>query len=120
LKDQKNRADIRRLTSFERFSCETENLVFDYLIYLEPVERFKNRSNVMKFRSFGDNTSSRVNDKLKTIRLCSRLNEWERVTAVNFRMNERSNNGAGSILINSSKQINFEIYIADQKATTCI
>jgi len=36
------------------------------------VERFKNRSNVMKFRSFGDSTSSRVQDKLKTIRLRSR------------------------------------------------
>jgi len=23
--------------------CERENLVFDYLIYLEPVERFKTR-----------------------------------------------------------------------------
>jgi len=39
------------------------------------VERFKNRSNVMKFRSFGDSTSSRVKDKLKTIRLCSRYIE---------------------------------------------
>jgi len=36
--------------------CERENIVFDSLIYLEPVERFKNRSNVMKFRSFGDST----------------------------------------------------------------
>jgi len=36
------------------------------------VERFKNRSNVMKFRSFGDSTSSRVEDRLKTICLCSR------------------------------------------------
>jgi len=34
--------------------CEGENLVFDSPIYLEPVERFKNRSTVMKFRSFGD------------------------------------------------------------------
>jgi len=60
------------LTSFEIFICERENLVFDSLIYLEPVERFKNRSNVMKFRSSSDSTSSRVKDKLKTIRLCSR------------------------------------------------
>jgi len=60
------------LTSFERFICVRENFVFDSLIYLEPVERFKNRSNVMKFRSFGDITSSKVKDKLKTIRLCSR------------------------------------------------
>jgi len=60
------------LTSFERFICDRENFVFDSLIYLETVERFKNMSNVMKFRSFGDSTSSRVKDKLKTIRLCSR------------------------------------------------
>jgi len=44
----------------------------DSLIYLEPVERFKNASNVMKFRRFGDSMSSRVKDKLKTIRFCSR------------------------------------------------
>jgi len=49
--------------------CEKENLVFDSPLYLEPVERFKNRSNVMKFRSFGDSLSSRVKDKLKTNRL---------------------------------------------------
>jgi len=53
------------LTSFERFISEREreNLVFDSLIYLEPVERFKNRNNVLKFKSFGDSTSSRVKDK---------------------------------------------------------
>jgi len=51
--------------------CERENFVFDSLIYLESVESFKNKSNVLKFRSFGDSTSSRVKDKLKTICLCS-------------------------------------------------
>jgi len=45
-----------------------ENPVFDFLSYLEPMERFKNRSNVIKVRRFGDSTSSRVKDKLKTIR----------------------------------------------------
>jgi len=54
------------LTSFERFISERENFVFDSLIYLEPVERFKNRSNVLKFRSFSDSTNSRVKDNLKT------------------------------------------------------
>jgi len=34
--------------------------------------------NVMKFRSFGDSTSSRLEDKLKTIRLCSRSIEYKR------------------------------------------
>jgi len=54
--------------------CERERTLYivDSLISPErAVERFKNRSNVMKFRSFGD-TSSIVKDKLKTIRLCSR------------------------------------------------
>jgi len=57
------------LTSFERFICVIENLVLDSLIYLEPVDRYKKRNNVMKFRSFGDRpmTKSRVKDKLKTI-----------------------------------------------------
>jgi len=49
---------VRRLTSFERFVCVRENIVFDFLIYHEPVERFKNRSNLMKFRSFGDSAMS--------------------------------------------------------------
>jgi len=47
--------------------CERENFVFDSLIYLEPVERFENMSNMITLRSFGDSTSSRVKDKLKTI-----------------------------------------------------
>jgi len=69
---EETRTEVRRLTSFERFICVRENFVFDSLIYLEPIERCKNRSNAMKCRSFGDSTSSRVKDKLKTIRLCSR------------------------------------------------
>jgi len=32
------------------------------------VERFKNRNNVMKFKSFGDSTSSIVKDNLKAAR----------------------------------------------------
>jgi len=43
-----------------------ENLIINPLIYLEPVEGFWNRSNVMKFRSFEDST---VEDKLKMISL---------------------------------------------------
>jgi len=55
-REWKKKVEVRRLTSFERFICERENFVFDSLIYLELVERFKNRSNVMKIRSFGDRT----------------------------------------------------------------
>jgi len=71
VKGMKEESGGKTLTSFERFICERENLVVDSLIYLEPVERFKTRSKMKKFRSFGDSTSSRVKDKLKTIRLCS-------------------------------------------------
>jgi len=53
------------------YARERENFVFESLIHLEPAVRFKNKSNVVKFRSFGDRTSSRVQDKLKTIHLCS-------------------------------------------------
>jgi len=68
--------EVRRLTVLtERFICLRENLVFDSVIYLDPVERFKNRSNVMKFRNFGDSTSSRVEDKLKTIILSCRVKQ---------------------------------------------
>jgi len=63
----KKRAEVRRWTSFERFVCERENLVIDFLIYLKPVERFKNiyRSNGMKFRSFGDSSSNRVKGQVE-------------------------------------------------------
>jgi len=42
---------------------------------------------VIKFMGFGDNSSSRVQNKLKTIGLC-RLSR--RVTTINFRAIERS------------------------------
>jgi len=35
------RAEVKRLTSFERFTCERENLAFDFLIYFEPMDRFR-------------------------------------------------------------------------------
>jgi len=59
------------LTSFDKFIYEIKrfSLIYNYdsLIYLEPVERFKNRSSLMKLRSFGD-----VKDKLETMCLCSK------------------------------------------------
>jgi len=65
VKGMKEESGGKKVDQFERFICVRENFVFDSLIYLEPVERFKNRSNVMKFRRFGDSTSSRNQDKLK-------------------------------------------------------
>jgi hypothetical protein len=44
---------------------------------------------MMKYWSSGDGTGSRVQNKLETINLSSRMIEQERVAVVNFRMNER-------------------------------
>jgi len=50
VKGMKKRAKVRRSNSCERFIYAREKLALDSLslIYLEPVERFLNRSNVMK------------------------------------------------------------------------
>jgi len=72
-REWKKRAEVRiKVDQFWEIYMSERELEFDSLIYLEPVEKFKNKSNVMTFRSFGDSTSSRVKDKLKSIRLCSR------------------------------------------------
>jgi len=62
----------KKVDQFEICICVRENLVYDSLIYLEPAERFMNRSNVRKCMSFSYSTSSSVRDKLKTIGLCSK------------------------------------------------
>jgi len=54
----------------------------------------------MKFWSFGDGTSSRIQNKLQTISLSSRKIKQKRVAEVNFGMNERSGNGTSSRMIN--------------------
>jgi len=83
---------------WEIYMWERENFVFDSLIYLEPVERLKNRSNVMKSRSFGDSTSSRVTDKLKTIRLC-----WNSAT-VQWLRNAQYSVDKDCVILNISQQ----------------
>jgi hypothetical protein len=39
---------------------ERENFVLNFLTDFEPVKRFKNRRNEMKFRNFGDSMSSLI------------------------------------------------------------
>jgi len=57
---------------------------------------------VLKLSSFCNSTSNGAEYKLKTIRLSSMQLELKRITIVNFRVNEGSNNSAsGSSLINS-------------------
>ena len=88
--EREKRAKIRRMTSFERFVSERENLVLNSLIYSKPVKRFENRSDMMEFRSSSDGTSSRIENKLKTINLNSWKVKQKRVAVVDFRVNERS------------------------------
>ena len=52
--------EIRRMTSFERFVSETENLVLNSLIYCKPMKRFENRSDMMKVWSLSDGKGSRI------------------------------------------------------------
>ena len=80
------------MTSFERFVSETENLILNSLIYCEPMKRFQNRSDVMKFWSSSDGTGSRIKNKLKTIELSSREIEEKRVAIVNLGVDDRSSN----------------------------
>jgi hypothetical protein len=72
--EQEKRAEIRRMTSFERFVSERENFVLNFLIYCKPkpVKRFENRSDMMKFWSMSDGTGSRIENMLETVNLSSR------------------------------------------------
>ena len=65
--EREKRVEIRRMTSFERFMSETENLVLNPLIYCKPVKRFENRSDMMTLCSLSDGTGSRIENKLKTV-----------------------------------------------------
>ena len=48
----------------EPYMLEREEFVFDAFVYFEPVQRFKNRSDVRRFWRSGDSTSKRVLDVL--------------------------------------------------------
>jgi hypothetical protein len=54
------------------FIRERENIVMDSLINFEPMKRFKNRKNMMKFRNFGDSINNGIKNKLQTLSLSRR------------------------------------------------
>ena len=97
----KKRPEISGVTTFERFVSNRDNFIMNSLIYCEPMKWFENRSDMMKFWSFGDGTSSRIQNKLKAISLNSWKIKQKRVTVVQFGMNERSSNSASSRVIKS-------------------
>jgi len=98
--EREKRAKISRMTSFERFVSERENLILNSLIYCEPMKRFQNRSDVMKFWSSGDGMRNRVDYKLKPVGLSSWEIEQKRVAIINFGVNKRSSNSTSSSVIN--------------------
>jgi hypothetical protein len=65
---------------------------------LQPLQRAKNRSNMIKFRSRNNRASKSILDTLKTSKLRFRKTNIKRVTVVKFRMNKRSSNSTGSFM----------------------
>ena len=55
------------MNSIEKFKGKRDNFIFNTFIYFEPVKRFKNRSDMTKFRSSDESTSKGVLDVSKTI-----------------------------------------------------
>ena len=51
---------------------EKKNFILNSFIYIEPMKRFKYRSDLVKLGSFSDGTSSRIKNKLKKICLSGR------------------------------------------------
>ena len=63
---------ISRLIGSKTFVTYGENFIVYTLRNLEPVKRFENVSYVVKFRRICYSTSSRIENKLKTIKLICR------------------------------------------------
>jgi len=64
--------EILRLVCCEKLTCYRNEFIFDAFVYLEPVQRFKNWSDVRRFWCSGDNTrhtSKRVLGVLKSFYL---------------------------------------------------
>ena len=58
--DDQTRAKIFRLLSLKSFVSERDDFVFNTLVDFEPVERFKNRRDMMKSGCFCGGSSCRV------------------------------------------------------------
>jgi hypothetical protein len=86
----------RRVTKF----CDTCDLEFDAFPDLQhAVQRVKNRSNMIKFRSRNNRASMSIFGTLKTRRLSFWKINIKRVTVVKFRVNKKSSNNTDSYMI---------------------
>ena len=94
--EREKRAEIRTMTSFERFVSERDNLVLNSVIYCKPVMRFENRSGMMGFRSSSNGPGSRIENKLERINLSSCKIKQKRNAIVDFRVNEISSDSWSS------------------------
>ena len=57
--------DIRQSSAFDTFIAESVYLVLNYLCNWEPVERLKQKSNMVSFTSFQDDESSTILNAFK-------------------------------------------------------
>ena len=62
--------------------CKRKNFILNSFIYIEPIKRFEYRSDMVKLGSFSDGTSSRIQNKLKTVCLSGKEIEEKRVAGV--------------------------------------
>ena len=85
---------IARLIGCKNFVDKRKKFIFNALVDLKPVERFKNRSDMWGFESLSDSMSKRVLYLLEPVKLTVWMAVIERVIVIKFRMD----NGGGMVL----------------------
>jgi len=63
-----------------------EKFIFNTFVYLKPMQRFDNGSDMCGFRSFNNSASKRVLDLLEPVKLTVWKVVIERITVVKFRV----------------------------------
>jgi len=69
--------------------------IFNAFINIEPLQRSEDGCDLRRFRSFNHSTCKTVLDLVEAVYLRLRKNVVERVTVVNFRVNDRGSDGSG-------------------------
>jgi len=77
---------IARFTGCKNFVGKRKKFIINAFADLKPVERFENESDVSRFRSLNNSTSKRVLDMLEPVKLIVWKAVIERVTVIEFRM----------------------------------
>ena len=83
------------MSSCKNFVSKREKFIFDAFVGLKLVERFENGSDMRGLRSLNNSTSKRVLDLLEPVKLIVWEAVIEKVTVIQFRMDNGGGNGAG-------------------------